>query len=136
MFRAGESATWKGVHRLADLRRGSSAPFAANHPRTRGICVCVRGAGGAITGALSEALAASPWFDHLSHFHAPVVIEKMKHELCSLAIPDLQTKLQQPDTSDFEERAFQLPDGSVIEVRMLPPRQAAEKEVYKHTIEL
>lgn len=75
-------------------------------------------AGGAITGALSQVLGASPWLDRLTHFHTPVVTERMKHELCCVAIPDLQTKLQQPDTSGFEERAFQLPDGSVIEVRL------------------
>ncbi|CBZ49685.1 putative actin-like protein 7 [Neospora caninum Liverpool] len=74
-------------------------------------------AGGAITSSLNQLLAETSWFDPYMHLHTPAVTEEIKHKLCQVAVPDERSQLLRADTSDFEDRAFQLPDGSVIEVR-------------------
>nr|CEL71536.1 TPA: actin-like protein 7, putative [Toxoplasma gondii VEG] len=76
-------------------------------------------AGGAVTSSLSQLLAETSWFNTYMHLHSPAVTEEIKHKLCLVAIPDERSHLLREDTSEFEDRAFQLPDGTVIEVRFL-----------------
>ncbi|PFH31646.1 actin-like protein ALP7 [Besnoitia besnoiti] len=80
-------------------------------------------AGGAITAALSQALAECSWFDRHLHLCTIPVMEDMKCRLCRVAVPNLHSRVLKAETPDFEERGFQLPDGSVIDVIRGPIRE-------------
>ncbi|CAI9149293.1 unnamed protein product, partial [Rangifer tarandus platyrhynchus] len=83
-------------------------------------------AGGAVSTALSQILRQTPSLHGSLYFSNAEVKEEMKHKLCSVAVPDLHTQLRSADTSTFEDRAFQLPDGSVIEVNQRLRYEPAE----------